>query len=230
MTWRVLEDFIRRNQFTILNKSEGIPLESIRAWEEKFGLMLPQGYKDFLHIMGANKEFNAFGRAEHNFFTLTKNLPSKHYLIELFRIAHDSKNDLNNPIDLFIDLTETTAYDAALFEYEPYNEFRANEVKRITLSLMEILTRQLLLSGIDFNDHLSTYANKSSILDRLLNLGFTKELPSQKSLDFISNKSSKVLLELYEEDDWGTNLVIYIKGDSEDIKRNILELSHSKYQ
>lgn len=221
VNWSILTDFINQNNTAYLKKARGIPREDILAFEEKFNITFPQGYKDFLQIMGADKDFNAFGRSVYDFYFLTRNLPSKHYPANFFKIAHDADNNLDAPIDLFIDLTMGDGYDTPLMEYEAYNEFRPHDVRKLTVSLMEMLTRQLILKFVNLDNQIAIYNEKQLVVNALLELNLSPALPPQKGLEYLTNSHSKVLVELYEVDEWGSNILIYMGGDTENIKEKL---------
>lgn len=224
MNWDILTDFINHSDATYLKKARGIPHEDILAFEERFNITFPQGYKDFLQIMGANKDFNAFGRAVHDFYFLTRSLPSQQYPANFFKIAHDAHNNLDAPIDLFIDLTMGDGYDTPLMEYEAYNEFRPHDVRKLAVSLMEMLTRQLVLKFVSLDSQIAIYTEKQLVVNALLELGLSAALPSQNGLEYMTNLHSKALVELYEVDEWGTNILIYMGGDTEKIKEKLKSL------
>lgn len=201
-------------------QNHGISPDKIHSVEYGLVAPLPQAYKDFLVAMGADPNFNAFGRSIGDFETLSSRHPSRHYPPNLFCIAHDGDNDLDNPINLFIDLRMQEEYDAILFEYEPYNQFRPEHVVRLRSSFMEFVTRQVLLRFVNFDQASSCYW-PDKLAAHLMHRNYVSSLPPSPNLFYFTKNENHVMIELIEDGHGYTESHVSLRGNVGDVMEEL---------
>lgn len=199
MEWKDLKNFILERDQHFFRNQQGVSESRIAEIENRFNIKFPEGYRDFLLDAGQENTWDPFGTGSGStsaFERLVANSSAKHYpTSSMFRIAMHNHKHSDSALDIFISLANTAAYDAAVLQYDPYGSFDPERVYEHPLSLMEILTRQIVRQFISFPHFFIIRQPLPHVVALLKNMGWVDALPPQLHVMLLRKLERFIFLE-----------------------------------